>query len=112
MRSAFLWHDSVAHGTGVQRARVSLPGEELETVILLSAGGDSMRAVVAPGTIDPTVLSGQPVQRLILVVVAAIVAACTVAARLIEPGIGIVGYLAHRAVTVDTVHSLLRHHVA
>lgn len=101
----------VAHAARVQRAGVALPGDELNGVIGLPAGCDGVGAVVARLAIDAAVLFGHAIQRLILLEAAAVTGG-VVAARLMEPWVGVLRDRLHAAATVMAIHSPLGHYVA
>ena len=71
----------------VQRSRIALQRDELDLIVGLAAGRDGVRAVVARGAVEPAVLPGHSIERVVLIIGAAVVTAGIVAARLIEPGI-------------------------
>ncbi len=78
----------VADCAGAQRAWLALPAHKLYGIVGLSAWGDSVCAVVAALTIDACMSCGETIQGIVLGEIAA-VAGGIIAARLVEPGVGI-----------------------
>ena len=70
-------------GARIDRPAVALQLNELQAVFRLRAGRDGVRAVVTGFAIHAAVIFGETIQRLILVVLAAVVAGVT--ARLFQP---------------------------
>ena len=88
-----------------QSASITLKINELDRVVVFAAGGDGVRAIVASLTTHPTVAGGEAIQGLVLV---ELLCGCGrvagVTTRFIQPGVGVLSYLTHCAVTINTVH--------
>jgi hypothetical protein len=101
----------MADSAFLQDAGMTLKGNKLEGVTRLTALGDGMRRVVATLTINTAVAFGEAVKRLILSKPG--VGMATVAAWLVQPGIRVLLYDFHAAVTVDAGQAkLLGHDIA
>ncbi len=98
------WRDRMAGGATIQRAGMSLQGDELDGVPRLGAARDGMCAVVAPFAINAAVPCGESVERIVLLEPVQMAA---VAAWFIEPGIGVLGDLSHRSMAANARHPSL-----
>ena len=98
-------HRCVANGAGIQGTGMSLQGDELDGVSGLGAARDGVCAIMAGFAIDATVSRRKPIESVILL--EAIIGVAAIAARLIEPGIGVLGDLGQSAVAVNACHSPL-----
>lgn len=84
--------------------------DKLERIIPLAAGRDRVGAVVAGLTVQPAMSLGEAVQGLILVELTGFVTG--IAARFIEPWIGVGSDRAHSSMTIDAGHPCPRgHHI-
>ena len=93
----------MANQTVIQGTRMPLKIQEFEPVIHLAGGGNGMGTVVAPLTVDLTMVLGHTVQWLIQSVTTAM-AGNVITARLVQPGFWILRYMVHCAVTIHTVN--------
>ncbi len=98
----------MAHGAFIQRAGVALQVDELQRVFRLVRLGDGMRAVMTGFAIYATVPGGLAIQRRVLVVFAIVMAG--IAARLVQPGVGVLFDLLHGAVAAGAVQVVLAGH--
>lgn len=98
----------VANGALVQRAGVALQVDHLDRIARLGAGSNGVRAVMAGFTVQPTVPGGVTIQDIVLLEAGLGVA--VIAARLVQPRIGILLDLIHAAVAAGAVHAVLGRH--
>jgi len=109
MRAVFFRHRGVAYRAGLQSIVSALQIQKLDAVIGLASGRNSMGAVMAARAINTAMLLGEAVQRLILLVGAA-VAVGIVTAWFIQPRVRIFFDLLHTAMAIQAVHFVLDGH--
>lgn len=105
MRAAAAGGGRMAHGAFIQRTGVTLKLHEFDRVSGFAAGGDGMRAVVTGLTVHTTVTLRETIKGVILVELHGSSGRMAgIAARFVEPGVGIESHLSHAAMAVDAVH--------
>ena len=95
----------MANRTLVYRAILALQDIKFDRIIFFTTWCDRMCAVMTGFTIQASVFGGEAVERMILVVLPTVVAC--VAARLVQPGIGVVFHISHATMTVNACHPFL-----
>ena len=89
----------------VYRAVFSLQDIEFDRIVLFTTWSNCMRAVMTGFAVQASVFSRETIQRMILVVLSAVMAAVT--AWLVQPRIGIIFHSGHPAVAINAGHSAL-----
>ncbi len=105
MRPAAGLRHGMAYIAPAERSIRALELLEFDRVVRLTAFGDSMRAVMAAFAVDPAVTGREAVERRgLLEGRSGSVLMAGVAARLVQPGVGVLRHVGHCAVTVNAVH--------
>ena len=98
----------VANCAGIQCAGMSLQVDEFDRIERFGAGADGMGAILTFFAVKTTVTPGDAVQSLVLTVSGVVMA--SIAAGLVQPGVGVFFYLLHTAVAVSALHAVLAGH--
>lgn len=97
-------HGSVAGCAAEYWSGHTLESQKLELIIGLGGTGDGMGAIMTGLARHAAVASGHAIEGLVLGESAAM-AGSVVTARLVQPGIGVLGDVFHRTMAVDARHA-------